>query len=156
MRVTIAPDFSGSVHCLDADTGGLYWRHDLRAQSYSSPLIVEGKAYVWDGDGGVHFFGLSKEKKLLTERVRKRNLQARVRIEHEDIFTIDLSGADVIAVYLPSPLLQRLIPQLEKLKPGARVVSHEFELPGFKAEKIIAVNSSEDGATTGYFSGPRR
>jgi outer membrane protein assembly factor BamB len=79
------------------------------------------------------------------ENVLKNNLQALVRIEHEDIFTIDLSGADVVAVYLPSPLLQRLIPQFDKLKPGARIVSHQFALPGFKPDETVAVDSSEDG-----------
>ncbi|PYI87167.1 MAG: 50S ribosomal protein L11 methyltransferase [Verrucomicrobia bacterium] len=79
------------------------------------------------------------------ETVLKKELQHLVRIEHEDIFTVDLSGANVIAVYLPSPLLQRLIPQLEKLEPGSRIVSHQFEIPGIKPDKVITLQSKEDG-----------
>jgi hypothetical protein len=58
---------------------------------------------------------------------------------------VDLSGADVITVYLPSPLLQRLRPQFERLKPGSRIVSHQFEIPGFRPEKTLLVRSNEDG-----------
>ena len=52
---------------------------------------------------------------------------------------------DVIAVYLLPKQLEKLIPQLEKLKPGSRIVSHQFEIPGVKRDKMVAVQSNEDG-----------
>jgi hypothetical protein len=51
----------------------------------------------------------------------------------------------VVAVYLPSPLLKRLLPQLEKVPPGARIVSHAFEIPGKKADRSVQVKSEETG-----------
>jgi predicted RNA methylase len=68
-----------------------------------------------------------------------------VRIEHQDLFTADFSGADVVTVYLPPRLLERLRPQLAKLKPGARIVSHFFEIPGVKADKSESFESTDDG-----------
>jgi outer membrane protein assembly factor BamB/protein-L-isoaspartate O-methyltransferase len=79
------------------------------------------------------------------EKIGKERLGELVRIEHADLFTADLSGADVIAVYLPSNLLQRLLPQFEKLRPGSRIVSHQFAMPGIKPEQAITLVSKEDG-----------
>ena len=82
---------------------------------------------------------------LSREAVVKENLESSVRIEHEDIFTVELSGADVSLVYLPSGLLQRLMPQLKKLKPGTRIVSHQFQIPGVTGGKAVRIHSKEDG-----------
>lgn len=83
--------------------------------------------------------------KLAKAEVQKAKLEVQVRIEHEDIFTRDLSGANVIMVYLPPKVLARLLPQLENVKPGTRIVSHSFEIPGVKPDKVIPVESTEDG-----------
>jgi hypothetical protein len=82
---------------------------------------------------------------LSRQAVQKAGVQDFVRIEHQDFFQQDLSGADVIAMYLPPQVLQRLLPQLEKLKPGVRIVSHYFEIPGIKADRVTSVESNEDG-----------
>ena len=63
----------------------------------------------------------------------------------EYIFTLDLSGADVITVFLYPRLMERLIPQFEKLKPGSRILSHQFDMPGVKPDKLLIVESKEDG-----------
>jgi outer membrane protein assembly factor BamB len=82
---------------------------------------------------------------LSRQAIAEQQLDALARIEHEDIFTLDLSGADVIAVYLPSPLLERLLPQFEKLPPGVRVVSHQFPIPGIPHDETINLRSEETG-----------
>lgn len=58
---------------------------------------------------------------------------------------MDLTPASVITLYLLPRLNQRLIPQLEKMKPGTRIVCHDFEIPGIKAEKTMGMTSREDG-----------
>jgi outer membrane protein assembly factor BamB len=78
-------------------------------------------------------------------KVAQENLEQRAQIVHQDIFTLDLSQADVIAVYLPSPLLERLLPQFKKLKPGARIVSHQFEIPGVPPDQSLVIDSMETG-----------
>jgi outer membrane protein assembly factor BamB len=60
-------DFSGFVHCLDAETGKVYWVHDMKAHMWGSTLAADGKVYVGDEDGDFVVFAASKEKKILSE-----------------------------------------------------------------------------------------
>jgi outer membrane protein assembly factor BamB len=59
-------DFSGYLHCFDAETGKLYWTHDLKAHIWGSTLVADGKVYLGDEDGDLMVFEASKEKKLLS------------------------------------------------------------------------------------------
>ncbi|MCL4195103.1 MAG: methyltransferase domain-containing protein [Thermoguttaceae bacterium] len=65
------------------------------------------------------------------------------KIEQADIFTLDLSPASVITLYLLPELNVKLIPQLEKLKPGSRIVSHDFDMRGVTPDKVVELD--EDG-----------
>ena len=78
------------------------------------------------------------------ENVEKNNVGHLVRIEQKDIFTLDLSKANVITLYLLPELNVKLIPQLEKLKPGSRIVSHDFRMKGVKPDKVVKLTSNED------------
>ena len=77
--------------------------------------------------------------KASLENVEKNNVGHLVRIEQKDIFTLDLSKANVITLYLLPSLNVKLIPQLEKLKPGSRIVSHDFDMRGVKPDKTLEV-----------------
>jgi endoglucanase len=71
------------------------------------------------------------------ENVKKNNVGDLVTIEQKDIFTLDLSDANVITLYLLPSLNVKLIPQLEKLKPGSRIVSHDFDMRGVKPDEVV-------------------
>lgn len=60
-------DFSGFVFCLDAETGALYWEHDMQAHMWGSTMVADGKVYVGDEDGDFMIFASSKEKQILSE-----------------------------------------------------------------------------------------
>jgi outer membrane protein assembly factor BamB len=60
-------DFSGYIHCLDAETGKLYWTHDMKAHMWGSTLVADGKLYAGDEDGDFVVMAASKDKKLLFE-----------------------------------------------------------------------------------------
>ena len=49
-----------------------------------------------------------------------------------------------VALYLGEKLNAKLVPQLNKMKPGSRVVSHVFPIPGVTPEKVLKVTSAED------------
>jgi hypothetical protein len=85
-----------------------------------------------------------KRVKESLENVRKNKVRHLVRIEEKDIFTLDLSKADVITLYLLPRLNVRLIPQLEKLKPGSRIVSHDFGMKGVKPDNVVRLTSEKD------------
>jgi len=65
--LVVVADFSGLLHCLDAQTGKPLWKHDLLAAVWSTPLIADGKIYVGDEDGDVAIFCLARTKTLLAE-----------------------------------------------------------------------------------------
>jgi SAM-dependent methyltransferase len=71
------------------------------------------------------------------ENVNKANVKNLVTIQLGDIFELDLSKADVITLYLLPTLNVKLIPQLEKLKPGCRIVSHDFDMQGVRPKRAI-------------------
>ncbi len=72
-----------------------------------------------------------------TRSIERAGLADQARVIQGDLLDVDFSGADVVTIYLATPLNEQLRPRLEKLlKPGARVVSHDYEVPGWKASKI--------------------
>jgi len=78
------------------------------------------------------------------ENVKKNKVEELVTIEQADIFKLDLSKANVITLYLLPELNVRLIPQLEKLKPGSRIVSHDFNMRGVKPDRVVRMWSQGD------------
>ena len=79
------------------------------------------------------------------ENVKKNKVGELVTIEKKDIFTLDLSKPTVVTLYLLPSLNVKLIPQLEKLKDGSRIVSHAFDMQGVKPDKVIKVTPSDNG-----------
>jgi outer membrane protein assembly factor BamB len=59
-------DFSGFVHCLDAETGKAYWVHDMKAHMWGSTMVADGKVYCGDEDGDLVVLAAAKQKKLLS------------------------------------------------------------------------------------------
>lgn len=76
--------------------------------------------------------------------VEENNVGHLVTIEQKDIFTLDLSKANVVTLYLLPELNVKLIPQLEKLKPGSRIVSHDFDMRGVKPDKVVEVSVDDE------------
>ena len=98
---------------------------------------------------GCRSIGYELDKELVESSRTKADaagVKSLVTFERKDLFTADLHDADVIAVFLLPQQLEKLLPQLEKMKPGSRVVSHQFEIPGFPADQVLNTESSEDGA----------
>jgi outer membrane protein assembly factor BamB len=60
-------DFSGFLHCLDAQTGKPYWSHDMLAAVWGSPLVAGDKVYLGDEDGDVTVLQAGKELKVVAE-----------------------------------------------------------------------------------------
>jgi outer membrane protein assembly factor BamB len=60
-------DFSGFLHCVDANTGQPYWVHDMFAAIWSSPLIVGGRVYLGDEDGDITVLEHGKTLKVIAE-----------------------------------------------------------------------------------------
>jgi len=70
-------------------------------------------------------------------RIERAGIQQQAHVIQGDLMKVDLAGADVVAIYLGTQANAQLRPRLEKyLKPGARVVSHDYAVPGWKPTKV--------------------
>lgn len=67
-----------------------------------------------------------------SELLHRLGIHQSARVVKADIFQADLSGADVVTLYLTTLSNEKLRPRLEQvLKPGTRVVSHDFGVRGW-------------------------
>uniref|UniRef100_A0A7C2JXE8 Class I SAM-dependent methyltransferase n=1 Tax=Schlesneria paludicola TaxID=360056 RepID=A0A7C2JXE8_9PLAN len=82
--------------------------------------------------------------KLARDKAKQQQVDALVTIHEQDIFTVDLKDVTVVTLFLLPELNNRLIPQLERLPPGARVVSHEFDVPGLVPDRELTFVSRQD------------
>ena len=86
------------------------------------------------------------------ENVRENHVENLVTIRQDDIFTLDLSEASVITLYLLPSLNVKLMPQLAKCKPGTRIVSHDFDMRGAKplVKHEMTVEGDDSDENTNY------
>ena len=70
-----------------------------------------------------------------------------VEIRHADILTTNFSDATIVAIYLLPDLNVRLIPKLNQLKSGSRVVSYMFKMPGVPAKEKVQWKTGEEERT---------
>jgi len=85
---------------------------------------------------GARAFGVEIRKDLYEQsmaRIKDLGLADRATIINASFFDVDLSNADVVTMYLLTSVNERLKPKLEReLRPATRVVSHDFEVPGWR------------------------
>ncbi len=104
-------------------------------------LVLAAQKYGCRGVG----YDIDPERvKASRENVVKNGVEKLVKIFQADIFTLDLRKADVIPIYLLPEMNRRLLPQLEKLKPGSRIVCHNYDLDGIVADEVVDMVSNED------------
>lgn len=83
-----------------------------------------------------------------TKKVNALGLSGMVKIVHDNALKVDLSPADVVTLYLLTSSNGRLRPNLEKyLRPTARVVSLDFGIPGWKADRVESVHTDRQTHT---------
>ena len=68
-----------------------------------------------------------------------------IRLYFRDFYKEDFSGVDVIFCYLAPHAMRTLKKKFQDnpLKPGARIISHDFSIKGWKPEKIIRINKKK-------------
>ncbi len=111
-------------------------------------VILAAKKYGCLGMG----FDIDPERiSTALENVKKNGVGNLVKIVQQDIFTLDLSDADVLLLYMLPEINKKLLPQFEKLKPGSRIVTHDYDIEGIEADKSIQVISNEDNASHTLF-----
>lgn len=111
-------------------------------------VITAAKKY------GVKAVGFEIDPDLLRqsrESIRKEKLEKLAEIREQDILTVDLSPATVVTMYLLPEVNLRLRPNvLRQLKPGSRVVSHDFDMGDWKPLKVEHIKDSSGWDHTIY------
>jgi len=101
----------------------------------------DGRAVIMAAkDFGARAVGVELREDLVKKAlstVYETGLQDRVTIVNGDMFNVDLTSADVIFLYLTTSANEKVKPKLEtELKSGVRVVSHDYEIVGWKPVKV--------------------
>jgi SAM-dependent methyltransferase len=129
---------------------------------------VKGSDVLWDlgsGDGripvtaarrfGTRGVGVDidpERVKEANENARKNGVTDKVRFVEEDLFNIDFSEASVVSLYLLPEVNLRLRPKLlDSLKPGTRIVSHNYDLGNWQPEKVDIVKTPDNIDHIVYF-----
>lgn len=75
-------------------------------------------------------------KKALST-IHESGLSNRVTIVNGDMFGVNLTSADVVFLYLTTSANEKIKAKMEtELKKGARIVSHDYEIVGWKPKKV--------------------
>ena len=86
------------------------------------------------------------------ERAKAAGVEDRVEIIEGNLFDVDLRDATVVTLYLLPSLNLRLRPKLQKLRPGTRILSHDFDMGDWKPDRVREVL----GKTVYFWTVPRR
>ncbi len=60
-------DCRRNVHCLDAETGQLYWTHETEGEIWGSTLVADGKVYIGTRRGDFWILAADKNKKVIAQ-----------------------------------------------------------------------------------------
>ena len=84
---------------------------------------------------------------------RAQGIADRARFVRQDVREADLSRATVLTLYLLPGMMQALRAKLiTELKPGARVVSHDFAFEQWKPDRTVTVKTGEKYDITGHWT----
>jgi predicted RNA methylase len=101
----------------------------------------DGRAVIMAAkDFGANATGVELREDLVKRAlnsVSELGLEKKVKIVHSDMFDVDINSADVIFLYLTTSANEKIRPKLEtELKDGTRIVSHDYEVLGWKPSRI--------------------
>ena len=77
------------------------------------------------------------------ENARRAGVAERAEFREEDLFKTDLSRATVVTLYLLPEVNLQLRPRLQALKPGTRIVSHDWDMGDWKPDRTIVVDAPD-------------
>lgn len=77
------------------------------------------------------------------ENARRNRVTDKVAFYQRNLFETDLSQATVITMYLLPRVNLQLRPKLLELKPGTRLVSHDFDMGDWKADAHVRMDAND-------------
>lgn len=96
--------------------------------------------------------GIEIDADLVAEarrRAREAGVEDRVRFVEGNFFRVNLRPATVVTTYLLPETMSRLAPYLlRELRPGTRIVSHDFDIDAWPADSLLGWWDGSGGRTT--------
>ncbi len=81
---------------------------------------------------------------LARENARRAGVESLATFEVRDLFETDLRGVSVVTMYLLPEVNLKLLPRfIDQLKPGARIVSHDYDLGPWPFDEMIELALAE-------------
>jgi SAM-dependent methyltransferase len=74
------------------------------------------------------------------DNARRAGVADRVEFRVQDLFETDLAPATVVTMYLLPEVNLKLKPRLQALKPGTRIVSHDWDMGDWKPDRVITID----------------
>lgn len=99
-------------------------------------------------DRGAKAVGIEIDPELVErsrEAIAAAGLDDKIRVVRGDIFKQNLRPATVLTLYLKPDLNVRLRPQIDNLRPGTRIVSHQFSMHGARPVRTVQFVSPKTG-----------
>jgi SAM-dependent methyltransferase len=91
---------------------------------------------------------------LLVEEARRKAAEEGVghlvEFRAGDALQVDISAATVVTLYMFKWFNNEMRPKLQRLKPGSRVVAHDYDIDDWKPVKIETVDASADPSSSEY------
>jgi protein-L-isoaspartate O-methyltransferase len=141
-----SPDSAVAAMLREAEVGPNDYVIDLGS---GDGRIVRTAALVFGARG----MGVEIQQKLVdlsNELAKKEGIGDRVRFVTQDLFKTDISPATVVTMYLlPHTVNQLGDKLLAELRPGARVVSHDYGLAGWVPHKKFEMDDPEKVSISG-------
>ena len=78
--------------------------------------------------------------RLSNDNAKKAGVADRAKFAVQDLFTTNLAQASVITMYLLPDVNLKLRPELLKLKPGTRIVSHDWDMGDWEPDRKVVVD----------------
>ena len=113
--------------------------YDLGSGDGRIPIIAAQKY-------GARGVGIEIEPRLVELAWRIANeaeVANRVSFIVGDLFEADLGAATVVTLYVSPNMMKMLAPRLRALKPGTRIVSHQFPMPGWEPDRRVKVDEAD-------------
>ena len=98
---------------------------------------------------GVRGVGIDLNPDLVAkarENAKNEGVSHLVEFRAQDGLTVDISEATVVTLYMFKWFNNALRPKLQQLKPGARVIAHDFDIDDWKPTRIESVKQPDDGS----------
>jgi hypothetical protein len=156
----------GTTHAEDIDAGPYVPTPQYIVDRMLRMAAVGPNDFVIDlgsGDGrivitaakqlGARGMGVDISEKLVdlaTVNAHKEGVADKVRFLRQDAFKTDIRQASVLTLYLLPRFVLDLRPKmLAQLRPGARIVSHDYSLGDWKADNVFTFESPEKEVING-------